>query len=296
MRKLVIGCGYLGKRVAQQWKEQGDEVFALTRSEVTAAQFSEEGLHPIFGDVMLPETLVFPDNIDTCLYAIGLDRSAGFSQRQVYVEGLQHVLNADSFHPKRLIYISSTSVYGQEDGEEIDETSPTEPARENGQVCLDAENMIRNQAVSRLSESAKPDATVERNEKSAIPWNILRLSGIYGPDRLLARKEKLITREPLSGNPDSWLNLIHVEDAVQAVMRCEARPEVTNETFLISDDRPILRKEYYSLLAEQFGAPEPIFNGGTTGLGKRCRNQKARELLGFEPKYASISEGLPASA
>jgi nucleoside-diphosphate-sugar epimerase len=224
---------------------------------------------------MQPETLVFPEDIETCLYAVGLDRSAGFSKRDVYVDGLQNVLNSQTFQPERLIYISSTSVYGQDDGEEIDEDSPTEPTRENGQVCLDAENLIRQQ--------------------SEIPWNILRLSGIYGPGRLLARKEKLMSREPLRGNPAGWLNLIHVDDAVQAVLKCEAHPEATNEVFLISDDRPIVRKEYYSLLAEQFEAPAPLFSGGSSGLGKRCQNQTARERLGFEPEYPSIVEGLPAS-
>jgi len=301
MRKLIIGCGYLGKRVAERWKQQGDEVFALTRSEETARRFREAGLSPIVGDVMRPGTLVFPEEVETCLYAVGLDRAAGFSQREVYVEGLQNVLNSVSFRPKRLIYISSTSVYGQDDGEEIAEDSPTVPARENGRACLDAENLLRHQAVGRHSVSAKPLSTVEHSDhglpasKSAIPWNILRLSGIYGPGRLLARKEKLMAREPLNGNPDGWLNLIHVDDAVQAVLRCEAHPEAANEIFLISDDRPILRKEYYSLLAKQFGSPAPVFQGDSSGLGKRCDNQKAREQLGFEPKYPSIAEGLPAS-
>jgi nucleoside-diphosphate-sugar epimerase len=185
------------------------------------------------------------------------------------------VLDSDTFQPQRLIYISSTSVYGQDCGEEIDENSPTNPARENGQVCLDAENLIRHQR--------------------KFPWNLLRLSGIYGPGRLLARKEKLMAREPLRGNPDGWLNLIHVEDAVQAVLSCEAHPEAANEVFLVSDNQPILRKEYYSLLAKQFESPEPVFGGDASGLGKRCHNQKARKCLGFEPKFPSIAEGLPAS-
>ncbi|MBD3675132.1 MAG: SDR family oxidoreductase [Planctomycetaceae bacterium] len=276
MNKLIIGCGYLGHRVARKWLEAGETIYALTRSEKTAEQFRQEGLHPLVGDVMQPETLTFPEDIATCLYAVGLDRSAGFSQREVYVEGLKNVLQAESFTPQRLIYISSTSVYGQTDGGPVDETSQTEPERDNGQVCLDAESLIRAQA--------KCD------------WNILRLSGIYGPDRLLARKEKLENREPMRGNPDGYLNLIHVEDAVQAVLKCEASPDAINELFLISDDRPILRREYYSQLAQQFGTPEPVFaedNGDN--LGKKCNNAKAKARLGFQPSYPSITEGLPAS-
>jgi len=276
MNKLIIGCGYLGKRVAQQWRDNGDEVYALTRSTETAKEFERAGLYPIVGDVMQPATLTFPDEITICLYAVGLDRSAGFSQQEVYVGGLSNVLTAESFQPERLIYISSTSVYGQTDGEPVDEQSPTEPNRDNGKVCLDAERLIRKQVKS--------------------DWNILRLSGIYGPDRLLARKEKLANREPMRGNPDGYLNLIHVEDAVQAVLKCEASPDAINELFLISDDHPILRREYYTTLAKQFDTPEPVFaelNGDN--LGKKCINQKAKNLLGFDPKYPTISEGLPAS-
>lgn len=276
MKKLIIGCGYLGNRVAQQWRDNGDEVYALTRSTETAKEFERAGWHPIIGDVMQPQTLVFPNGIATCLYAIGLDRSAGFSQREVYVEGLSNVLQAESFQPERLIYISSTSVYGQTDGGLIDENSPAEPARDNGVVCLDAESLIRDQIKT--------------------PWNILRLSGIYGPGRLLARKEKLAAREPMRGNPDGYLNLIHVDDAVQAVLKCEAHPAAVNELFLISDDQPILRREYYTLLAEQFGTPPPVFvDDDTSNLAKRCDNRKAREMLGFTPEYSSIAEGVPAS-
>ncbi|MDG2390650.1 MAG: SDR family oxidoreductase [Planctomycetaceae bacterium] len=276
MSKLIIGCGYLGLRVAHQWRENGDEVYALTRSVETAEQFRQLGIHPIIGDVMQPETLTFPAGISTCLYAIGLDRSAGFSQREVYVEGLKNVLTAETFQPQRLIYISSTSVYGQSDGGVINEESPTEPARDNGTVCLDAEALVR--------------------EQMKTPWNILRLSGIYGPGRLLARKEKLAAREPMRGNPDGYLNLIHVDDAVKAVLKCEANPDAVNELFLISDNRPVLRREYYTLLAEQFGTPEPVFeDADADNLAKQCDNSKARELLDFALKYPSITEGVPAS-
>lgn len=275
MNKLVIGCGYLGHRVAAKWRDDGHEVFVLTRSADKAEQFRADGLHPIIGDIMQPDTLRFPAQISTCLYAIALDRSGPHSKREVYVDGLKNILAAPTFQPDRVIYISSTSVYGQAEGDPIDETSETAPTLENGQICLAAETSVRQQ--------------------TQLPWNVLRLSGIYGPGRLLARKEKLAARETLPGNPEGWLNLIHVDDACQAVLACEAHPEAINELFLISDDRPIRRKEYYTLLAEQFGAPAPVFGDMTTNLGKRCDNSKARERIGFTPSFPSIAEGLPAS-
>jgi nucleoside-diphosphate-sugar epimerase len=272
MRKLVIGCGYLGERVARAWQEQGSEVFALTRSEETAERFRALGILPIVGDVVQPETLIFPAEIETCLYAVGRDRSAGFSQRELYVGGLRNVLHSATFTPRQLIYISSTSVYGQDDGSWVDETSPTIPSAENGRVCVAAEELVR----------GHPE----------LPARILRLSGIYGPDRLIARVDRLHDRVPLTGNPEAWLNLIHVEDACQAVLACE-RSGRDGETYLVSDDHPVVRREYYSRLAELASAPPPEFRPDSVGLGKRCRNAKTRSELGFAPRYPTIEQGLP---
>ncbi|MEO2092124.1 MAG: sugar nucleotide-binding protein, partial [Gemmataceae bacterium] len=90
----------------------------------------------------------------------------------------------------RLLYISSTSVYGQTDGAWIDETSPTEPLEESGRVILEAEQTLR---------QFRPDAVV------------LRFAGIYGPGRVL-RKASLLKGEPVPGDPDRFINLIHVDD------------------------------------------------------------------------------------
>jgi nucleoside-diphosphate-sugar epimerase len=190
----------------------------------------------------------------------------------VYLDGLQNVLSSESFTPRRIIYISSTSVYGQEDGSWIDETSPTTTVRENGLVCLAAEELIRSQSKS--------------------PANVIRLSGIYGPGRLIARIGQLENREPIRGNPEAWLNLIHVEDACRAVLACEESGRL-GETYLVSDDRPVLRREYYARLSELAGAPEPVFQNDSAALGKRCRNRKARSELKLDLKFTSIEEGLP---
>jgi len=170
LRKLVIGCGYLGQRVARRWLAQGDSVVALTRSEARARSFHESGIEPVIGDVTDPATLAGLPEVDTLLYAVGLDRGSGQSQREVSVGGLENVLGRMAGRVRRILYISSTSVYGQNDGEWVDETSECRPESENGKVCLDAEDLLRDRV---------PDA------------NILRLAGIYGPGRLVARIEAL---------------------------------------------------------------------------------------------------------
>src|SRR5271165_4974943 len=106
MTKLIIGCGYLGSRVARLWLEQGDDVSATTRH---ACGFANAAIKPIVCDVLHPESLHDLPQADTVVYAIGLDRSSGATMRAVYVDGLANVLNALP-PPQKFIYISSSSV------------------------------------------------------------------------------------------------------------------------------------------------------------------------------------------
>lgn len=288
MRRLIVGCGYLGKRVAARWLAEGDSVAALTRSPENAAGLQAQGISPVLGDVMRPETLAALPEVDTVLWAVGWDRSSGISQRDVYVVGLRNLLGQVTRRASRLIYISSTSVYGQADGEWIDETSEANPTQPNGQACRDAENSLE---PWRPGGGESPVATT------------LRLSGIYGPGRLLSKVATLRNGEPFAGHPDAWLNLIHVEDAAEAVVTCAAR-EIPSPLFLISDNEPVPRRAYYSALAELVGAPPPRFSEEdssgtatvgstrTAGLNKRCNNRFARHLLQWTPRYPTYREGL----
>jgi nucleoside-diphosphate-sugar epimerase len=291
-RRLVIGCGYLGLRVARCWIAQGDAVFALTRSSEHAQEFQKSGLTPIVGDVTDRATLAGFPEVDTLLYAVGLDRTSGHSQRDVYVGGLENVLSQVAGRARQLISISSTSVYGQNAGEWVDESSACEPDSPNGQVCLDAERVLHGKV---------PDA------------NILRLAGIYGPRRLVARVEALRAGQIPEGNPDAWLNLIHVDDAVAAVLACQRRG-APGATYLVCDGHPCRRREYYSLLAAMIGAPAPFpFTGEAQhqsqppepvstvpfeqsqplNLNKRCSNRRLRNELQVALRYPRFNIGLP---
>lgn len=283
MQTLIVGCGYLGLRVARLWREGGHRVSAVTRSAERAAALRAEGLTPIVADVMRPETLSGLPSADVLLYAVGFDRAAGHAQREVYVQGLQNVLHAASERVARWMYISSTSVYGQSAGEWVDEESACDPASEGGRVCLEAEQFLRRGGDRGIAEAV-----------------VLRLSGIYGPGRLIARLDGLRSGTPVSGDPEAWLNLIHVADAARIAAAC-AEHGGADRTFLVSDDRPVTRREYYTRLAEVAGAPAPEFTGQdaararTAGLNKRCRNARVKRELGVELLYPTIAEGLPAA-
>ncbi|MFT4556302.1 MAG: nucleoside-diphosphate-sugar epimerase [Planctomycetaceae bacterium] len=281
MRRMIVGCGYLGRRVAARWIAGGDEVFALTRSKQNAAALRELGVLPLLGDVTNAASLESLPECDTILHAVGFDRSASASKREVYVGGLSNVLDRMAGRCGHFIHISSTSVYGQQAGEWVDEESPAASETESGEICIAAEGLV----LDRFSS----DATSGQG-------TVLRPSGIYGPDRLLSRIDALKNAQPLPGPEGGWLNLIHVDDAAETVVTC-AEAKSLDSIYLVSDDRPILRGEYYRLLAKLVGAPEPIFDPiavarHSRGINKRCGNRKLRDQLGVQLRYPDIESGL----
>ena len=192
--------------------------------------------------------------------------------RRVYVEGLGNALAALPGGP-RIVHVSSTSVYGQADGGEVDERSPTHPLEESGRVVLEAEALIR---------SRRPGAIVAR------------FAGIYGPGRLLRSKD-LLAGTPLAIDPEKWLNLIHVEDGVRAVQALclRGRP---GEVYNVCDDRPARRREFYTRLAERIGAPTPCFTPPAVSeeVNRRVVNRRLRREIALELVYPSFEEGLMA--
>jgi nucleoside-diphosphate-sugar epimerase len=277
--KLIVGCGYLGRRVAARWRAEGHRVFATTRSARHADELRGQGLEPVVCDVLELESLRALPAAATVLHCVGLDRSSGQSMREVYVEGLANVL-ARLPGPGGFLYVSSTSVYGQRGGEDVDEGAATEPEEESGRVVLEAERVLH---------AARADAVV------------LRFAGIYGPGRLL-RRQMVEAGEPIVGDADRWLNLIHVEDGAAAVLAAEARGR-PGAVYNVGDDRPVRRRDFYRRLAQVLGAPEPRFVTPAPDAplppheraNRRIVNRRLREELGLALRYPSYEEGLTAS-
>src|ERR1019366_8785088 len=112
------------------WHQQKRRVPAATRNPARLPK----GIEPIVCDVLDPASLRSLPTVETVLYAIGFDRTSGASMRAVYVDGLANVLDHLP-KPRRFIYISSSSVYGQTDGGWIDETTATEPSEPSGPIA-----------------------------------------------------------------------------------------------------------------------------------------------------------------
>ncbi|MGY8769308.1 MAG: SDR family oxidoreductase [Pirellulales bacterium] len=280
--RLIIGCGYLGLRVAQTWISAGDQVFALTRSKENGAKFQELGITPVIADVTNPQTLTDLPSCDTVLFAVGFDRKSDHSIEAVYVQGLQNVINYLEVPPQQFIYISSTGVYGDAGGAVVNEHTMCEPRRPGGKACLTAERFL-------LSHP--------QFQQSAI---ILRLAGIYGPGRI-PRSRDLQNQVPIPTLGDGALNLIHVDDANEAVQLVTDAP-VQSHIYNVSDGNSVSRREYYQHLAQLLNAPDPVFKEPEPDSPAAFRAQSDRQIdngcfvsdYTFKPRYPSYREGLAA--
>ncbi len=284
MSTLIVGCGYLGARVGSMLARRGDRVWGTVRSSGRAAQVASQGIDPVLADVLRPETLELLPPAERVLYCVGRDRAGGADMRTVYVEGLRNLLDRLPAPVRRLVHASSTSVYGQSAGEWVDEDSPAEPVQEPGRVCLEAERVAGHWA---------------RAAGAALV--VLRFSGLYGPDRVI-RRALLLRGEPIPGDPTRFLNLVHIDDAAHAAVAAldAARPD---SVYLVSDDRPIERREYYALAARLLDAPPPRYEppalerAGAVrdAANRRIANRRMHTGLGVDLRYSDITTGLPAA-
>jgi nucleoside-diphosphate-sugar epimerase len=283
---LIVGCGYLGQRLGSLLVERGERVLGTVRSESHAAEIASIGIEPLIADVLKPTSLKHLPAAEHVFYCVGYDRSAGAPLRLVYVDGLQNVLDHLPTSVTRLVYASSTGVFGQTEGEWVDEESAASPQHESGRACLEAER----RALEWAAAQTPPAVAV-----------VLRFAGLYGPGRLV-RRPLVEHGEPIPGDPSKFLNLIHIDDAAQAaaVALTTARP---HRVYVVSDDRPVTREEYYSRMASILGAPTPRYapaelassESARDATNKRVCNRRMK--LGLVPnlQYPDITTGLVAA-
>ena len=271
-RILIAGCGYVGLKAGTLLTQQGHDVFGLRRS----WEEKPRGISPVTGDLLDPETLLnIPDDLDDVVITVSAD---GFSEeryRAVYLDGIGNLLAAVQQQPRdlrRIVFTSSTGVYGQTGGELVTEESISHPAGFSGQVMLEAERQVSNLTGCGVH---------------------LRLGGIYGPgrDRLL--------RQVVSGEigiPDTpvFTNRIHRDDAAGAIVHVLslAAPQ---EIYNVVDEEAA---EYGSLirwLAVELGLSEPgtISDGEVTRSRGGNKRVMATRLVasGFRYRYPTYREG-----
>ncbi|KPP99238.1 NAD-dependent epimerase/dehydratase family protein [Marinobacter sp. HL-58] len=270
-RILVAGCGKLGGAIAQMLSGQA-EVFGMRRNPDRIPR----GVHPLGADLLDRKQIesVLPGDLDIVIYCLTPSSYDKEGYRNAYVHGLENLVAALGTQSlKRLFFISSSSVYAQNDDSLVDETSPTEPARFSGQMVLEGEQTALN---------------------SGHPATAIRFSGIYGPSRQQFLDAVIIGRMAPSA-PAPFSNRIHEEDAVATVCHLvnqalEGKP--LESCYLASDCEPVRLDEVVAWVREQLPCADPAPDarrGGRAG-SKRCSNKRLL-ASGFRFRYPDFRAG-----
>lgn len=273
MRVLIAGCGYVGCELGRRLAASGDVVFGLRRD----ARGLPAGVDPIEADLLAPASLRSLPGVDAVAITIAAAGSGEAAYREAYLHAVGHLLarlRAMSRPPRRVVFTSSTGVYGQTDGGWVDEASETAPTHYSGRIMLEAEAQLH---------------------ESGLPVTCLRLGGIYGPgrDRMLrlAREGRAVIAP---GGP-YYANRMHRDDCAGALQHLLQLSEAA-PLYIGCDSDPAEMAVICRWLAEQLGASPPAIaeHGRDAALqrrtNKRCSNKKLL-LSGYRLRFPSFREG-----
>lgn len=270
-RILVAGCGKLGGAIAEMLSRQA-KVFGLRRNPARIPQ----GVHPLGADLLDREQVesVLPEDLDIVIYCLTPSSYDEEGYRNAYVRGLENLVAALGTQSlKRLFFVSSSSVYSQNDDSWVDESSPTEPARFSGQMVLEGEQAALD---------------------SGNPATVIRFSGIYGPSRQQFL-DAVMNGRMNPASPAPFSNRIHEADAVAAACHLVNRvleEQPLEQCYLASDCEPVRLDEVVAWVREQLpcAAPTPDARKGGRAGSKRCSNRRLLES-GFRFRYPDFRAG-----
>lgn len=271
-RVLIAGCGDVGTRLGVQLAAAGAQVWGLRRdpSRLPAA------IAPLAADLADGRGLAaLPAGLDAVVYCAAADGPGQAAYRAAYLDGprrLLDALEARGERVRRLLFTSSTAVYAIDDGREVDEDTPAEPASPTARLLLAGEEALR---------------------EGPYPATVIRFGGLYGPGR-----ERLLRllRSPAGATcvPGVYSNRIHVHDAARALAHLLALPAPA-PLYLGVDDTPAPLCEVLDWLAAQLGTAPPQRLAADPAEdprrgNKRCSNKRLREA-GFVFTFPSYREG-----
>jgi len=266
LRVLIAGCGDLGSRVADKLLlETGNRVWGLRRSPKQRCEHAS-GFEWLVGDMTKPETLtLLPAGITHVLFCAAPNSRTESAYRDVYFNGLKNVVER-ALNPalKRILFVSSSAVYGAHGDEWVDEETPVNPQNFNGRILLESEQWL-----SRFCQ------------EHAIKSLSLRLSGIYGPGRVQLLEKLKLGLVGAPSSPIHWANRIHVEDAANAILHLMNLPDPMS-TYLVTDSTPLPLHTLYESLARLVNGPTPTEAAAPNFVGsKRLSNARLR-ASGFD--------------
>ena len=289
---LIIGCGYLGKHLAIKLRELRPDItlFGAVRSQDSARKLAGLGVKPLLADVTQPITLaaaqpaMATQTLDA-YYMVPPGRAGSHPGPEATIN--KGITNANKMlgglDIRKAVLVSSTAVYGQSNGELVNaETSPN-PQSERANLLYHGEQLWLN-----------------ANTRN----HVLRLSGIYGPKRIVGLKA-VSENAPIVGNANALLNLIHVDDAVQLLLAM-MQSQTAGRIELGTDGMPRQRVDYYNMLADLIAAPKPAVlddQQAAEQLGlnlerlrrassKRLDNTLTRERTGWSPQHTDLQQSI----
>jgi nucleoside-diphosphate-sugar epimerase len=265
MHVLIIGLGETGKLLAANLLAQGHQVTGVSRH----AQHIE-GVRHLVQDVLQADYASLPP-INWVYILLTPDQRSAEAYQRIFIESILSISKALAAHPiQKIVFISSTSVYGQQHGEWVDEDSPTQPTSLTAQILLQAEQRWRDIWQQRLI--------------------VVRPSGIYS-----ATRQRLI-RWVLEAKPvhkNQWTNRIHIDDLaglLAQLIHCKT----PSMLFIATDQQPALQDEVLDGIARFMGQPLPAKIEAACS-GKRLKSKKVDEI-DYVFRYASWQQGYLNSA
>jgi nucleoside-diphosphate-sugar epimerase len=275
-RVLIAGCGYVGAAAADLLHHAGWEVEGWTRSAESAAQLSAKPypIHSIDISVVAEIAAAPAGKFEAIIHCASTRGGDADLYRRAYLEGAQNLLHR--FRESRFLLTSSTSVYGQKDGNWVTEESPANPVHETGRILRETEQLVLGHG-----------------------GIVVRSAGIYGPGRSALLKRFLNDRAVIDPHNDRFINQVHRDDVVAALSLLLERDLPPGEIYNVVDDKPVRQSECYQWLAERLNRPLTVTAAAPTTRkrgesNKRVSNAKLR-ALGWIPQYPTFVEGMEKS-
>ena len=271
---LIIGCGYIGLPLALRLQQEGHKISGWVHSSAGGTSLAKYPFQRIIiGSVAdIGVWTNVSEQYDIVIHCASSGRGGESEYEQVFLKG---ALLMNAHQPRaRQLFVSSTSVYRQLQGEVVTEKSPAEPDTVTGRILRVAEKVA-------LGSGA----------------TVVRSSGIYGPGRSVLLAKFLRGEAVIEGDGGRWMNQIHQRDLVAAVahlIEAGAPGEIYNAT----DDTPVTHLAYLTWCSEFVSQPLPPYGPVNTqrkrGItNKRVSNEKLHGT-GWAPIYPSFREGLTA--
>jgi nucleoside-diphosphate-sugar epimerase len=272
MRILIAGCGYVGTAFGEEMSKSGHEVWGLRRDAHALRAVESKGIRPFPADLLSPSTLKGLPAVDAVLFSQAPSRKSD-SYPSTYVEGTSNLLSAMPASVRKIVHISSTSVYAANDGSWVDEsTDLAATAHADRETGDNAKHLL------------KAEATVLAAAPTAC---VLRLTGIYGEGR--NRVKSILEGRIPAVLSDVWMNRIHIADIVRAIKLLMEKGE--RGIYLGTDDRPTTQREFYTWMFKQLGMPLPEGGEGRPVMSNKRVSNKKIKALGLKLRYPTFVEG-----